>query len=143
MGLNENQKRTVTVTLRLLEEQLVETERLMEQDEQGILYHRVARFTPSQRETMGALIAQMRADIERAAREFHLARQERNAAMEIAGSLALAWESLEEIRSPKLKSYGEVDPSLTETLDPIVQRLVKLEFELEDVARGKHLKSTG
>ena len=140
MSLNENQKRAVTVTLRLLEEQLAETERLMERDEEGILYHRIIRFTPPQREAMGGLVAQMRAEIERAARQFDLPMQERDAAMEIAGSLALAWESLEEIRSHKLKSYGDVDPSLKETLDPITQRLIKLVFGLEDVARGKCLK---
>ncbi len=138
MSLNENQQRAVAVTLRMLEEQLAEAERLMEREEQGILYRRSAQFTPQQRAVMGTLIAQMREEIERAARQFHLPTQERDAAQEIAGSLALTWESLEEIRSRKLKSYGAVDASLKETLDPIVQRLIKLVFELEDVARDKH-----
>jgi hypothetical protein len=141
MSLNENQRRVVAVTLRLLEEELAETERVMAQDERGILYRRVARFTPQQLEQMCALISQMRKEIERAARQFRLPKQERDAAREIAGSLGLAWESLEEIRSHKLKGYGAVDPSLKETLDPIAQRLIKLVFELEDVARGKHIEN--
>lgn len=137
MSLNENQKRTVAVTLRMLEEQLVETERLMQQDERGILYHRAARFALGQRERMRELIGALREEIRRAARQFELPVQERNAAQDIAGSLALAWESLEEIRSHKLENYGAVDPSLKGTLDPIVQRLIKLVSELEDAARGK------
>lgn len=137
MSLNENQKRTVATTLRMLEEQLAEAERVMERDERGILYRRVAQFTPQQRAVMSALIAQMRAEIQRAARQFDLPTQEWNAGQEIAGSLVLAWESLEEIRSHKLKNYGKVNPALKDSLDPIVQRLIKLVLELEDTARGK------
>lgn len=138
MSLNANQKRVVTVTLRLLEERLAEIERMAAGDEQGVLYRRVARFTPRQRARIGELIAATREEIRGAAEQFDLGRDEQNVERAIIGLLSLTWESLEEIRARKLKSYGAVDPALKETLDPIVQRLIKLVYQLEDVARGKN-----
>ena len=137
MALNANQKRAVAVTLRLLEERLVEIERMIDQDEEGILYHRVARLSPEQREKMDMLIAAMRGQIRRAAERFHLPQDERDAAREIVGILTLSWESLEDIRPHKLGAYGDVDPALKETLDPIVQELIHLLFRLEAIARAK------
>ena len=137
MSLNPNQFRSVTITLRLLEERLADIERVIAQDEQGILYQRVAQFTPQQRAQMNEIIRAMREQIRRAAEEFQLPGEEQNAARYIVGTLSLSWESLEEIRSRKLKSYGEVDPELRDTLDPILNQLIRLLFSLTDVARGR------
>jgi hypothetical protein len=46
---------------------------------------------------------------------------------------------VEEIRARKLKSYGEVDPQLKQTLDPILQRIVRLLFDLMDAARESNV----
>jgi hypothetical protein len=135
MGLNENQRRTVTTTLRLLEERLGEIERVIQSDEVGILYRRRAHFTPTQVKQMRDLIAAMRAEIQRAATQFHLPSEEINPVRFIIGTLSLSWESLEDSRSRKLGAYGEVDPELNDTLDPILQHLIDLLFDLEDVAR--------
>jgi hypothetical protein len=136
MGLNENQERAVGVTLRLLEERLKRIEQVIDADEEGILYRRVARISPAEREKMRALLMAMREQIRRAAEQFHLRKEEQNAAREIVGTLSLAWESLEDARPRKLGAYGAVDPALKDTLDPILQQLIRLLFELEDVARG-------
>ena len=135
MGLNENQERAVAVTLRLLEERLADIERVIAEDEEGALYRRVARFSPEQREKMNNLIAAMRGQIRRAAARFHLPQQEQDAAREIVGKLMLSWESLEDSRPRKLGAYGDVDPALKETLDPILQELIRLLFRLDAVAR--------
>lgn len=137
MGLNENQRRAISVTLRLLEERLVDIEQVMNGNAQGILYRRTARFTSQQRKEMRKLIAAMREEIRRAATQFHLAVEEQSAERYISGKLSMSWESLEDTRSRKLKAYGEVDPALKETLDPILQRLIDLLFTLEDATRGK------
>jgi len=137
MGLNVNQRRAVSVTLRLLEERLADIERAMEGSEQGILYRRIARFTPKQREQMRLLITAMREEIRGAATQFHLIVEEQSAARYVIGTLSMSWESLEETRPRKLKAYGEVDPALEETLEPILQRLIQLLFDLEDAALGE------
>ncbi len=137
MGLNENQRRAVTITLRLLEERLVDVERAIHQDEQGILYSRRVSFTPEQVEQIEALIAAMRDEIRHLATAFQLPREEQNVARAIVGTLEMSWESLEEVRPPRLRNYGSVDPVLKETLDPGVKRLIDLLFDLQDAATGK------
>ncbi len=137
MGLNENQTRAVAVTLRLLEERLSDIERVIVEDEEGVLYRRTARFSPEQREKMDKLIRAMRGQIRRAAVRFHLPQEEQDAARAIVGKLMLSWESLEDSRPRKLGAYGTVDPALKETLDPILQELIRLLFRLEAVARDE------
>lgn len=135
MGLNENQLRTVTVTLRLLEQRLEDIERVAQQDVEGILYYRHAQFTPQQIRRIRQLIALMREEIRRAANQFQLPVEEVNVVRYIIGTLVLSWESLEESRPRKLKAYGDVDPALQDTLDPILRRLIQLLFTLEDAVR--------
>lgn len=134
MDLNVNQRRALAVVLRLLEERLVEIDRMIEQDEEGILYHRVARFSPEQREKIDQLIIATCGQIRRAAERFRLPQEERDAAREIVGILTLSWEGLEDVHSRKLGAYGNVDPALKETLDPLLQELIHLLFQLEAVA---------
>jgi len=140
MSLNDNQRRALAVTLRHLEETLANIERVMNHDEYGILYRRVASFTPPQRAQMERLIQTMREEIRRAALTFDLPIEEQNVARYIAGTLALTWEMLEEMRPRKLGNYGAVDPTLEETLDPILQRLIELSFQITDIARGENLE---
>ena len=137
MGLSHNQERAVTVALRLLEERLRRIERVIDEDEEGILYRRHAEFSTAQRRTMHELIDTMREQIRRAADEFHLQEEEQHPVREIVGTLSLTWESLEESRPRKLNAYGAVDPALNETLEPIMQMLIQLLFRLQAAAEGK------
>lgn len=136
MGLNPNQKRAVTVTLRLLEERLADIERVIATDERGILYERVASFTPAQRAQMNELLGALRAHIRHVAKVFHLPRETQSATRYIVGTVSLLWESVEEIHSRKLKSYGDVDPQLQQTLDPMLQRIIRVLFDLTATAQG-------
>ena len=137
MGLNENQRRAVTITLRLLEERLADIERIIHKDEQGILYSRQVSFAPEQVKQIETLIAAMRDEIRHLATDFQLPREEQNVARAIVGTLEMSWESLEEVRPRRLRNYGSVDPVLKETLDPSVKRLIDLLFDLQDAATGK------
>lgn len=136
MGLNPHQQRAVAVTLRLLEERLADIERVIAADECGILYERVATFTPTQRARMREISNALRGQIRRLAEEFHLPRETQNARPYIVGTVSLLWESVEEIRSRKLKSYGEVDPQLQQILDPMLQCIIRLLFDLRATAQG-------
>jgi hypothetical protein len=138
MGLNPNQERVVAVTLRLLEERLAEIQNLMDVDEHGILYDRIARFSPEQRREMQALIKELRMGIAEVAGNFRLPRENQDPARIMMGLLSVTWESLGDIRAHRLVAYGEVDPRLKETLDPSVQKLTKLVLALEAAAlRGE------
>ena len=135
MSLNENQVRVVIVTLRLLEERLGEIERLMTVDEQGILYHQLARFSPRQSERMRGLIEELRAGIQAIAETFHLPREEQNPTRKIVALTSVTWESLEDLHAHRLEAYGAADPKLKETLDPWARKLTRLILALEEAAQ--------
>lgn len=136
MGLNENQKRALGATLLLLETRLDRIERVIDEDADGVLYHRAANFEPARRRSRHQLIGEMRQEVRRIAERFDLAKEEQSAACEIEGTLVLAWESLEECRVRKLGAYGSVDPALHDSLDPMLDRLIARLFALMDDARG-------
>jgi len=136
--LNENQKRSVTVTLRLLEERLAEVERELTIDERGVLYTRVAHFSPRQVGTMRGLIAALRVVIQEMARTFQLEREIQNPARRIFGLMTVTWENLDELHSARLKAYGHVDPRLPAVIDPWAEQLTRLVRELELVAVQPH-----
>ena len=136
MSLNQNQERVVVVTLRLLEERLAEIERLMSVDEEGILYHQVAHFSPSQSERMRELVEELRAGIQAIADTFHLQREEQKPTRKIVALTSVTWESLEDLRAHRLEAYGETDPKLKETLDPWTRKLTRLILALEEAAQN-------
>jgi len=132
--LNESQKRSVQVTLQLLEERLAEIEHELTVAERGILYERVARFSPRQVERIRALIAELRQVICEMAEQFQLEREIQSPARRILGLMAITWESLEELHSKRLTAYGAVDPQLPAVIDPWADRLTRLVREVEAVA---------
>lgn len=129
--LNESQARSITVTLRLLEERLVEIERLLTVNEHGILYSRVATFTPRRQEEMRQLIGELRAGIKTVTETFELKHEPQDPARRIVGLLAITWESIEEMYARRLRAHGEVDPDVQDALDPWVEKLTRLVLELE------------
>lgn len=132
--LNESQTRSVTVTLRLLEERLVEIERLLTVNEEGILYSRVATFSPSQQKQMQQLIEELREGIKVVTETFELKHEPQDPTRRIVGLLAITWESIEELYARRLRAYGEVDPRVQETLDPWVEKLTQGVLTLEYLA---------
>jgi hypothetical protein len=52
----------------------------------------------------------------------------------IVGEMASAWVNLEEIRPNRLHRYGAVDPTLTETLTPRLERLSQLVRVIQNLA---------
>lgn len=133
--LNESQKRSITITLRLFEERLAEIEHLLTVAERGVLYERVAHFLPRQQKTIRKLIAEARAAIQEIAREFGLERETQDPARRIFGLLTVTWESLEELHSKPLRAYGPVDPRLPAIIDPWAEKFTRLALAIQAAAR--------
>jgi hypothetical protein len=134
--LNENQKRSVTITLRLFEERLAEIERLLTISERGILYERIAHFSPAQQQSIRRLIDEARAAIQEMAREFGLERESQDPVRRIVGLLSVTWESLEELYAKPLRAYGYVDPRLPGAIDPWAEKLTQLALAIQAAARA-------
>lgn len=133
--LNESQRRSVTITLRLFEEHLAEIERMLTVDERGILYERVAHFSPRQQARIRALIQETRASIQAMARDFRLEHETQDPTRRIMGLLSVTWESLEELHSKPLRAYGEIDPRLPDVIDPWAAKLTRLALAIRAAAR--------
>jgi hypothetical protein len=56
---------------------------------------------------------------------------------QILGSMAIQWVNLEEIRSKRLRGYGEVPNELREFLDPQVDRIMSLVDEISKIASSR------
>ena len=62
--------------------------------------------------------------------------EERDPGREIAGLLRVSWESLAEVDSHRLRSYGRVDQGLRASLDPALERMMALVSAIEHIAVG-------
>lgn len=131
MSLNENQKRGLEVTLRLLEIALDDIDGLLERDRDGTLYAVQTRMPPERAGELLALSAEARALLAELARKYRLVREERDGAKIISGLLSARWEALEEMRPQKMRRYGPVDPELVPELGSAVDRLIALVLAME------------
>jgi hypothetical protein len=52
----------------------------------------------------------------------------------VRGQMSESWANLIDSRAAKLRRYGEVDPGLSQPLDPALDRLVQIAAELAQLA---------
>ena len=136
MTLSDSQKRALEVQLRNLEQVLFRVSHFIrERPEEGLLTHYIP-VPETIRPHFEALIAQMHEEIALLVRQFELQPKEVDSRSYINAKMALTWSSLNEVLSSKLKRYGKVDPALSESLDPCLNRLIALSLQITEVARG-------
>jgi hypothetical protein len=134
--LNFPQRLALTVTLRLFEEQLRQADAwLQDSTETGILYRRELRLSPARRAAARQVVDTALHQIAAVTREFDLAAADYDPAAAIAGEMSVCWANLCDLRADKMKRYGPVDPGLTQTLDPYMDRLADLALLLSAVVR--------
>ena len=124
--LNEAQQRAVTVRLRALEQMMLDFERRVEADEEGILLRVQTRVTQEQRLAFQALFRQIRAEIGRVADEFQLETETQDGVRALWADASELWADLIDVEPAKLRRYGEVEPELQTTLGPHIEWLVAL-----------------
>ena len=135
MALNDSQKRALEVQLRNLEQVLYRVgHRIRERPEEGLLTHYIP-VPETVRRRFEALIEQMHEELAVLIRQFELQPKAVDSRSYINATMALTWSSLNEVLSSKLKRYGEVDPALSESLDPCLNRLIDLALQVAEVAR--------
>ena len=135
MALNDSQKRALEVQLRNLEQVLSRVDHFIrERPEEGLLTHYIP-VPETVRRRFEALIEQMHEELAVLIRQFELQPKAVYSRSYINATMALTWSSLNEVLSSKLKRYGEVDPALSESLDPCLNRLIDLALQVAEVAR--------
>lgn len=126
MMLNGAQKRKLTIVLRMFEKELAHVEELMEADTEGILYRRVTHLSEQEKAQLQGLAKVGRETLTRLKERFDLAVDTEEGRGIILSHFVQLWVDLQEIRPQELRSSGEVDPVLYETLEPDLLELIQV-----------------
>ena len=134
--LNDEQRRSLAVMLRLLEEGLREVDSWVEgRREDGILYSRCLELSPSDKATAREAIAAGWAKIAELAGELQLKQKQHNVAALMSALMSERWADLCGERSAKLIRCGPVHEHLARHLDPHIDTLIELTRKLGDTVR--------
>lgn len=136
--LNENQQKSLTITLRRLEKLMNRIEREAAwPEEKGRLYLIYNSLAGQPRQTdLLELVGRTRSEILRLADFFNLLMVVEDRANLYLGELAVMWEGLIENEAEYLRGYGKVNPALSETLDPSIQYLAQLVLKIQAATSG-------
>jgi hypothetical protein len=135
VSLNEHQKRHVGVTLRLLDKEIAQMERLVQSEEEGVLYRRASDFDERERERLRTLASAVREVLRGLKERFDLPVEEESTRQTVMAYFSHLWGDLEEMRPKELRGYGTVDPGLTETLEPDLDLLIQMVGMIRNVFR--------
>jgi hypothetical protein len=65
--------------------------------------------------------------------EFELDKKFQSAASILQGDLTISWANLMDTKSNKLRRYGQVHPELGDALDPDIENLAEIAFNLSTI----------
>jgi hypothetical protein len=126
MSLNQAQRDAIATTLMQLEQALDEIERLLDGPKSGVTYTTETNFGSVTTQQIRDRCTDIRDCIVDIVAAFELPHHHQDGRRIIAAEMSVAWVNLEEIRPHRLRRYGTVVPTLTETLEPRLDRLAEL-----------------
>lgn len=135
MSLNQYQKQSLAVTLRLLEKAADDMEALLSSDRLGLLYEVRTEISPEREAGLRRLSSQIRRILADLVQRYQLPLQQEDGLRIISARLSSAWENLEDSHPKKLRRYGEVDPQVAEELAPKIEALIHLVLAMESLTR--------
>lgn len=124
-SLNPYQRSSVAITLRMLEMALRDAMTELDTAADGILYRQTNPLSDLQRQQIKRLCQKAFAIIQTMKEAFALPVEIQDVRSKLQGHLAVLWSDLEDIRSDKLRRYGDVAPDLERTLDPSIAELIQ------------------
>lgn len=138
MSLNQAQRIAVSTTLLHLERSLDEIERLLTGPNNGVTHTTEVNLAPATAQQIRGVCADIRSEITAMVERFELPPHHWYGRQIILAEMTSTWTNLEEIRPERLRRFGAVDPTLTETLTPGLERLVQLVWDVQNLAsRGE------
>ncbi len=131
--LNEAQRKSLSIALKMIEERLFVFRMLMVQDGyQGTMYRFRVNFTPEEKEAITQLFDRTLKNIAALKSKFGLKAVTEELTDQIMGTVTYLWTVLEDEKSRKLKRYGSVHPELKKALDPALQKIID---DLNEISR--------
>lgn len=128
--LNSHQRQALAITLRQLERTLRGIVRDLSNEEQAILYRSVITLPEERRSQVKQLAETALERIAWLAHRFELPQKTYDNSASLRGPLALLRSDLHDAHAAKLKRFGEVDPALETELDPSLDELITILFEI-------------
>ena len=130
--LNKEQKRGLTIALRIVEENMQKIEQLLENKTyEGLLYDTNCSVAPDAKEEILKRVSLVKDRIKILSNLFALEKEYREGLRKIFGILPSCWEIIENVKSKRLKRYGDVQDGLDNVLDPQLNRITDLILEME------------
>lgn len=130
--LNKDQKRGLTIALRIVEENMQYVEQLFNNGAyDGILYDIKCNMDEGVKGELFKRVSLIKDQIKALSKRFALEKELREPAKEIFGKLSSCWSILEEAKARKLKRYGAVAYKLEDILDPHLNGIIDLMFDIE------------
>jgi hypothetical protein len=127
----------MSVTLRSLEEDLHDMERLLRSEDYiGIVYEMDNDIPAPAKNAYIRKIAQVRDRIRSLAERFDLEREQKSLIRQLSARLTYDWTTIEEIKTRHLRGYGTTAEGLKETLDPELDAIIGLIQEMERLLNG-------
>jgi len=142
MRIPSSHERAIATTLKGVEDTLCNIEGLMERrDCERILTRDIQQLSSIETNTLKECIGEIRKIIKYIADELGLEKREDNVRGKIIGTLIIKSINLEEIKSKRLRGYGEVPDELREFLDPQIDKMMRLVDEICKIASSKDKKT--
>jgi hypothetical protein len=129
--LNDAQKRSLSTTLRVLEEMLNEAEWILTMGGYSrIMYEVTHDSAPSAKDKVLETMSHIKEKIKSLAEQFDLEHKVQQANRKVSANLLYCWEILEGAKTDRLRGYGKIEDGLKELLDPQLDSLIELIREL-------------
>jgi len=133
-GLNQFQQTALAVTLEQLERSVNEIEHMLDDTPAGAVYATIVDFQPDTLRRIRKQCQGVRRQIADMKAAFELPQRPSDARRIIVAEMSAAWAHLDDLRPSKLRRYGNVDPTLEQTLTPRLERLIHLVLTIEELA---------
>lgn len=130
--LNKDQKRRLSISLRIVEENIHDIEQILHSGTYtGILYDVNCDIFPKVKEEILKKVSLIKDKIKSLSREFALEKEGREVRKKIFGKLSSCWEIMEGVKTKRLKKYGSILHELDDVLDPQLNIIIDLFSETE------------
>jgi len=139
--LNDPQRRRLSITFRLLEEELDNLELSLKTDDYtGILYEIKNDVPLRTRDLLIDKIAAIKERIGVIAERFALEKGNKELSRSAIGELSLLGVSVEEVMSKRLRGYGEIAEGLGKALDPELDKVRDILWDMLKVLTNDETK---
>jgi len=136
--LNANQKRSLSVALRLVEEIFDEVESLiLSGPRQGTLLEFTGKLSAEEGKELLERLALGRQVVKEMVRRFALEKVPLDLRSRLTASLTYLWTVLADAYSKDLRDYGPISEELPQFLDPSLDRLEDLVQEMKRIVLGR------